>query len=59
MAVTKGQMFRAEPLFKRIDETRWLEQPTEMYRGHVWSEPSGDKSSSENTMQVALLVIII
>ena len=59
MAVAKGQTFRAEPLSKMTDEAQWPEQPIEMYRGRVWSRPSGDKSSSENTMQVALLAIIM
>ena len=35
------------------------EQPTDMKRGRVWSEPSDGKSSSENTMQVALPAVIM
>ena len=54
MAVARGQTFKAEPLSKRIDETQKPEQPTDIYSGRVWSKPSSGKSSSENTMQVAL-----
>ncbi|RVW51112.1 hypothetical protein CK203_078088 [Vitis vinifera] len=30
MAVAKGQTFKVEPLSKRTDGTRWLEQPTKL-----------------------------
>ena len=57
--VANGQTFKAEPLSNRTDGTLWPEQPTMIYKGHVWSEPSGGKSSSENTIHVALSAVII
>ena len=59
IAVANGQMFKAEPLSNRMDGTLWPKQPTVIYRGHVWSEPSSGKSSFENTIHVALLAVII
>ena len=57
IAVTNGQTFRAEPLSSRTDDTRQPEQATSMNRGRTWSDLSGGKSSSKNTMQVALSAI--
>ena len=57
--MARGQTFRAEPLSRRIDGTQQPEQPTDIYRGRVWSEPFSGKSSSENTMHVALSAVII
>ena len=59
MAVARGQMFRAEPLSRRTDGTRRPEQPTNKWSGRVWSKPSSGKSSSKNTMHVALPTLII
>ena len=57
--MAKRQTFRVEPLSNRTDGTLWPEQPNVIYRGRTWSEPSGGKLSFENTMQVALPVVII
>ena len=57
--MAKGQTFRVEPLSSKTGETLWPEQPIVIYRGRTWSEPSGGKSSFENTMQVALSTVII
>ena len=59
MAVARGQTFRAKPLSRKTDGTRWPEQPTDIYSGRVWSKPSGGKSSLENTLQVALPLVTI
>ena len=59
MVVARGQTFKAEPLSKRTNGTRRPEQSTKIYSGRVWSKPSGGKSSSENTMQVAMPTITI
>ena len=57
MAVTSGQTLRAEPLSNRTDGTLRPEQATLMNKGRTWSDPSGGKSSSENTMHVALSAV--
>ena len=59
ITVAKWQTFRVEPLSNITNGTMWLEQPTEIYRGRMWSKPLGGKSSSENTMQVVLPDVII
>ena len=57
MEVTSGQTLRAEPLSSRMDDTLRPEQATSMNKGRTWSDPSGGKSLSENTMHVALSVV--
>ena len=57
MAITNGHTFTVEPLSNKTDDTRWPEQATSMNKGRTWSDPSGSKSSSENTMHVALSAI--
>ena len=57
MAVTSGHLLRAEPLSSRTDGTLRPEQATLMNKGRTWSDPSGDKSLSENTMHVALSAV--
>ena len=51
--MASGQTFRVDPLFKRTDGIRRPKQPTDICKGRVWSEPSGGKSSSEKTKQLA------
>ena len=57
MAVTSGQTLRAEPLSSRTDDTLRPEQATSMNKGQTWSDPSGGKSLSENTMHIALSAV--
>ena len=57
MAVTNGQTFRAELLSSRTDDTLRPEQATSMNKRQIWSNPSSGKSSSENTMHVALSIV--
>ena len=51
--MASGQTFRADPLSKRTDGTQRPKQPIDICKGRVWFEPSGGKSSSEKTMQLA------
>ena len=39
IAVTSGQMFRAEPLSSKTDGTLRLEQATSMNKGRTWLNP--------------------
>ena len=58
MVVAKGQTFKAELLSNRTVITQWPEHATLIYKWRMWPDPSGGKSSLENTMHVALSAVI-
>ena len=57
MVVAKWQTFKAKSLSSRIVGTQWPKHATLIYKERTWLDPSGGKSSLENTIHVALSAI--